>query len=311
MLEGKALILAKIEGAYGVDPTPAAATDAILCSAPSIEILGASRERNVVLPYYGKLPPIAVGEGIKISFEAEIRGSGVATTPPRIGPLLRACNLTQTIGGSYVDYDPNSSESGESVAIYFHRDAIRHKLLGGVGSCKIGFKASEIGKISFEVTGLYAGGHAADIAFPTPTFGDSATPPIFKSASFAIQSYAALISALNLDLGNAIAKRIEANVDPSVYRYFIGGRAVKGDCDPEAVALATFNPWTLWNAGTAGTLTATVGSSAGNRCIVSSPSLVLDTPKYGAREGILAHTLGFSCHPTLTAGDNEIKIRFN
>ena len=166
--------------------------------------------------------------------------------------------------------------------------------------------------MDFEFTGLYGGpAQITDTAMATPTFGDAAKPPILRSASFSVHSYAALIDALNLEVGNQIAKRTDANSATGIYRYFIQGRDVKGDCDPEVVALSTFNPWNLWDQSTEGALTVTVGSTAGNRCIIAMPKIVPDMVKYGAREGTLIYAYPFTAHPSLTAGNNEISVKFN
>lgn len=313
MRESKAIILAKIETTYGTDAAPAAASDAIQCSAPSFEIIGGRRERSSLLPYHGKLAPINVGEGIKLAFSVELRGAGVApSTPPRIGRLLRACSFTETISASpaFTEYTPNSAENCESVSIYFYRDGILHKALGCVGTFKLGAKANEPAKLDFEFTGLYAGTHASDTAFPAPTFGDAALPPIFRNAAFSLHGYSAVIEALNVDVGNKIGKRPSANAASGVVRYFVSDREVKGDCDPEAVALATFNPWSLWDASTAGALSATIGSAVENKCIVSLPSIVPESSKYAGREGVLAYAYAFTAHPTLTAGNNELSLKF-
>lgn len=317
MLENKAIILAKVETTYGVDPTPTAAANAILCSAPQIEIVGKNVVRAAIVPYYGTLAKINIGEGIKVSFEVEVRGAGaVPSTPPRIGALLRACNFTETIdatpGAEFSKYDPNSLENGESVTIYFYRDGVLHKVLGCVGAFKLDAKLNEQAKIQFSFTGLYAGTHATDTAFPTPTFGDAAIPPIFRQATFSILGYAADIEKLTLDVANEVKPKKSVNGTASgVSRYFIANRAVKGDCDPAAVALATFNPWSQFDASTAGALSVTIGNAAQNRLIVTMPNVIPDTPKYATREGIVAYGYPFTAHPTITTGNNEISLKFN
>ncbi|TAN61048.1 hypothetical protein EPN18_07370 [bacterium] len=317
MLENKAIMLAKIEGTYGTDAAPTPTANAILCSAPQIEIIGKAITRNQVIPYYGALAKINIGEGIKVSFEVEVRGAGaVPSTPPRIGALLRACNFTETIdatpGAEFSKYDPNSLENGESVTIYFYRDGVLHKVLGCVGAFKLSAKLNEQAKIAFTFTGLYAGTHASDTAFPSPTFGDAVLPPIFRQAAFSIIGYSADIEKLTLDVANDVKPKKSVNGTASgVSRYFVANRAVKGDCDPAAVALATFNPWAQFDASTAGALSATIGSAAQNRLIVTMPNVIPDTPKYATREGIVAYGYPFTAHPTMTTGNNELSLKFN
>jgi len=316
-LVSRALILAKIETAYGVDSNPAPSSDALLTTKPEIEVVGATKPRDVVLPYYGKIAGINVGESLKISFSVEARGSGTADVAPRIGQLLRACNFTQTVTtGTQVDYDPNSAQDGESVTIYFYRDGILHKMLGCVGTFKITCKALEPVKFDFEFFGLYAGTHASSVAFPTGISYDapSIIPPVFRNAAFNLWSIGAgnaIIESFSVDIANTINKRSDANAATGIRRWFVSGREVKGECDPEVIALGTYNPFALWDATTAGSITATIGSVAGNRLIITLPNVVKNVPKYGDREGILTYNISFTSHPTLTAGNNEIKIRFN
>lgn len=90
------LVIAKIEGTYGVDAVPSASTDAILCSKPKITPLdGDYKDRDIIRGYYGaaeKLPGIFRS---KIEFDIEIAGSGTAGTAPAWGRLLRACSCSE------------------------------------------------------------------------------------------------------------------------------------------------------------------------------------------------------------------------
>lgn len=313
-LERKSLILAKTEVTYGVDPVPVPATDAILTGPVSYEIQGRSLERDVVLPHFGKLSPANVGEAIKLSLPVEMRGAGGAVDAvPRIGTLLRACNLVETVTvGVSVGYAPISVADGESVTLYWYADGILHKALGCVGKPKISGKSGEYGKLAFEFTGIYAGTHASDQATPAATFGDAALPPRFLSALFSILGYAGAIENFEVDLGNEIGKRVDANSASGILRYFQNDRSVKGSCDPGVVALSEFSPWALWEGSTAGAITAQFGSAVGNKIVVALPNCVLtDAPKYGAREKERIYQLSFGAYPTLVAGNNEMTITFS
>lgn len=316
-LSNRSLILAKIEVTYGTDSAPTVAADAIIASKPEIEIVGSAKERDVVLPYYGRLAHINVGEAIKIKFSTEARGSGTAGTAPRIGALLRACNLTMTTNAGVSNvFDPNSSQDGESITIYFYRDGVLHRALGCVGTVKLTMKANEIPMFDFEFTGLYASTHASSIAFPTGITYDapSVLPPIFRNAEFnlwGIGAANAIIENLSVDLGNVVSNRRDANAESGMRRYFISGRETKGECDPEVVSLATYNPWTLWDAVTAGAITATIGNTAGNRILITMPNVVKEVPAYGDRETMLTYAISFVAKPTLAAGNNEVRFTFN
>jgi hypothetical protein len=308
MLKSKAVILAKVETTYGTDATPAAGTNAILCEVPEFEVLGRKLDRANVKTYFGTLPPVNLGEGLKVSFTTELKGHGGAVdSPPEIGVLFRGCAFTETISaGTSVAYDPNSSEDGESLTLYFYQHDILHKLLGARGTFSVEMKAGDYAKIKWEFTGLYAG--PADDSIPTGTF-NSTKPPRFVSASFAIDSYAAVIENLKVDVNNEIAKRVSANHATGISEYLIRERAVSGECDPEAVTLATKDFWTMWSSSTPVALTATVGTASKNKCVISAPAVVPDIPKYGDREGILTYALPLIFTPS--SGDDEIQFLFN
>ncbi|MFA5354211.1 MAG: phage tail tube protein [Thermodesulfovibrionales bacterium] len=313
MLPGKALICAKVETTYGVDASPSTTTDAILTGPVKFQVLTKKAERKVVLPYFGQLNSILIGEGVKLSFSVEIRASGVLGTAPRIGALMRAYNFTQTItAGTKVDYDPNSSQDGESVTIYFYQDGQLFKTLGNLGtSMKLNGKTNEIASLDLEFTGMWGGpASITDTAFPSSiTYGDS--DPLIFAASVSVDSYAGILDTLEFTLAPKLAKRANANSSNGVYRYSATDRALTGSWDPEVVSLSTFNPWVSAFANAPGAVSATLGTTAGKKCIITMPGVVKDdAPGLGDREGIATYSIPFKSNPTLTAGNNEIKFSF-
>jgi len=62
--------------------------------------------------------------------------------------------------------------------------------------------------------------------------------------------------------------------------------------------------WKKWADSTGLALSATVGQTAGNRCVFSSASAVLDAPTYADRENMLTHSLNFKLCPV--AGNDEL-----
>lgn len=132
----KDVVLAKLEGTYGTDPTPTGAANAILVSNLQISPLQMTPvERGLIREWFGNsesIPGQIFGE---VSFEVEIQGSGTAGTATAYGPLLQACGLVETDGASDVQYDPTSSEAlMKSVTIFFYRDGVLHEMNGARGS---------------------------------------------------------------------------------------------------------------------------------------------------------------------------------
>jgi hypothetical protein len=309
MFKGKVLLLAKVETVYGTDAAPVPGTDAILTEQPEVEIVSRGIERANTRSFLGAFPRITVGEAVKIKFATEIKGSGTATTPPEIGKLFRGCGYTQTIGASYVDYDPNSNLlTAESLTIWYYFDGMAHKVTGCRGTFTVDLKAGEYGKINWEFTGIYQ--KAADLALTTGTYVTATVPPKFVSASFAIDSYAAIIEAIKINAGNEIAKRVSANAATGILEYFINKRNITGDIDPELVTITTKDFWSTFDTSSQVAFTATLGSSAGNRLVISGSNVQLTDLKYGDRDGLMTYQFPLSFVPG-SSGNDEIKFKFS
>lgn len=303
----KAVLLAKIETTYGTDPTPTGAANAIRVEDLKIEIISRKIVRNYVIPFMGKRSQVNAGEGLKITFKTELKGSGTAGTAPEIGPLLRASNFTETlVAVTSATYAPNSSLDGaESITIYFYLDGLLHKLLGCRGDFNVEANAGGLAMIAWEFTGIYAG--PTDAANASPTL-NATIPPRFLSAAFAIDSYAAIIDNLKINIGNEIAKRPSANAATGILSYIIKQRGVTGSIDPEVPTLATKSFWNLWSQNTLAALTAAVGATAGNICTITAPKVQVDDLKYSERDGILTHDLPLIFTPN--AGNDEVVFAF-
>jgi hypothetical protein len=310
MLKNKALVLAKIETVYGTDPTPTGAANAILCGNVEYDVTEAKLERNNIKTSFGAKRFVVVGEGQKLSFEVEIKGSGAAGTAPELGTLLRACGFTMTTSAGVSNtFTPNSAGSAaESATLYYYIDGMVHKITGARGSVSLAnAKVNQYALLKFDFYGIYAG--PATLALATGTF-NATVPPVFRSAAFLIDSYAAVTDSLSIDIKNDVVKRADINSATGTLEWFIKERTVSGKFTPEMVLPATKDFWTMWSGGSAYALTATIGATAGNRCVITAPAVQIDKPKYGERENILTAEMGLVFTPT-SAGNDEIILTFN
>jgi hypothetical protein len=305
-IKGKALLLAKIETTYGTDAAPVPANNSILSEWPEVEPVVTSLERSNTRAFLGAFPKLNVGEAIKIKFTTEIKGSGTAATPPEVGPLFKACGFTETISSTVV-YAPNSNIlTTDSVTIWFYFDGMAHKITGCRGTFDIDVKAGQYGKINWEFTGLYK--KAEDLALTTGTY-QSTIPPRFLSATLALDSYAAIVENFKVSIGNEIAKRVDANAATGILAYFIKGRNVTGELDPELVTIAIKDFWAMQENSSQVAFTAAVGSVAGNRLIIAGPNVQISGIKYGDRENLMTYQLPLVFVPGAT-GNNEISLSY-
>lgn len=305
MLTRKAVILAKKETTYGVDATPSAANDAILCSEPQIKPLGKRLERDHVRSSISPLQPLMIGEMYELTFTTEIKGSGTAGTAPEIAPLFLGCGLAETVVVSTsVAYDPVSA-SFDSLSIYFYRDGLMHKILGARGTLQAVLESSEYGKISWTFRGLYVG--PTDTALVSGTY-NAQLPPEVVGATFTMGGYSPVAKKLEVSLNNAFGRRDDINAAKGIKEVIIANRDTKGSFDPEAVLVATKDFWSEWENSTPQALSCLVGSVAGNKYTISGPACVYDDLGYGDRDGLLTMEIPFTM--AMSSGDDEIKFLF-
>jgi len=310
-LENLGLLLFKMETVYNTDPTPAAATDPILVGNIKVAPIYEAHQPKPALPYFGEIPNIQIGQGISLSFQTEFRGGGAAATPTKLGMFLRCAGFAQTVATN-VDYDETSATDAESGTAYWYAGGKLYKASGLVTkSIKANFEANKPGLFDVEMVGMFAGiaAFATEVSLPSPTFGTLQLPPVLQAAAFAIDGYSALISKLALSVENTVTPRKDASATYGINRYIVTDRKITGSCDPEMVALSTYNPWTTFDNGTAGALTITLGSATGNKLVVSSSRVLKSKVDLGARDGIKVYELGFDCTVTTAAGNDRLHFK--
>lgn len=309
MLTRREVILAKIESAYGVDAAPTGAANAILVENPSWAHAGARMiERPAIVGSLGTRQSIFGGTLMQVSFDVELKGSGAAGTPPELGVLLRACAFAETISaGASVTYEPVSAqESHESLTLYYYVDGMLHKVLGCRGRVTGNLEAGNIGKLNFSFIGHPEA--AVDATLVTPTY-DSAVPPVYVNAPFAIGGYAAVIASLAFDAGLTVATPPNPAAANGYGQIRITGRNITGSFDPEAVLVATHDFLGKWRSGALMALdTGVIGGTAGNRYRLQLPKVYYRELAPGDRDGLRTFQVGYGAIDD--AGDDSVSIQF-
>ena len=283
-LPRKRVILIEAESSYGTDPTPAA-TDVVLVRDLSITPQSSDVvNRDVVRPYLGASQQLLANTRVECTFSVELAGSGTAGTAPRYGSALKACGFSETVAsGTSVTYEPISA-SFSSVTIHYNVDGVRHIVTGCRGTFAINAAVGEIPSIDFTFTGIYNA--PTDTALPSVTYGNQATPLIFKNGnttSFQLLSYAGALMNFSMDVGNSL-----------VYRELVGGTK-----DYFAAALTD---------ATLGNLTVTHGTAAGNIVRVTSTKVDIGDIAYGEADGVTMLEIPYTLVPS--SANDELSIVF-
>lgn len=265
------ILLFKIETAYGVDPVPTAAANAILATNVKFQPMeGTDVSRNLELPYLGAQGTIPNELHAKISFDVELAPSGTAGTAPAWAPLLRACGVAQVVNaGVSCVYNPISTNH-ESGTMYLWIDSTRYVARGMRGTAKMLVNAQGIAYLQFEFTGLFVA--PAETARPSPvTLSAFQKPQVATTANtptFTIGGVAFVMRSFELDLKN--------QVEP---RFLIGAEAIlitqREDmikCVVEAQPLTAYNPFTKAQNQTADVISLIHGTGAGRVSTLAVPA---------------------------------------
>lgn len=308
MLTRRKVLLAKIESTYNVDPSPVEGSDAILVEDLTWSSAGLKMsERPAARPSLGALKQVYGGRLLQVNFTAEAKGSGAAGTPPEIGPLLRACGMSETIVVSTSVAYTVVSSSIESATLYIFEDGKQIKVTGCRGNAVVTCVAGEPIRAEFTMTGHEAA--QTDVALASPTY-DSTVPPPFNNGSFTIDSYAAVLNSLQFDLGNEVAMPASVNAADGYDEITIVRRDVNGSIDPLDELVATEDWLGNFKSGAAMALaTGTIGSTAGNRIAISMPAVSYRDASMSDRDGLAAMNLPFGAGESST--DDEVTITFN
>ena len=297
LLTRKRVILIEAESSYGTDPTPSA-TDAVLVR--DLTITPQSSDvvsRELIRPYLGASEQLLANTRVECTFAVELTGSGSAGTAPRYGSALKACGLSETVAsGTSVTYEPISA-SFSSVTIHYNVDGVRHIVTGCRGTVALSAEVGAIPTLDFTFTGIYNA--PTDTALPSVTYGNQATPLIFKNgntSSFALLSYAGALQSLSFDIGNSI-----------VYRELVGGtkevlltdRAASGSVTIEAPTMAQKDYFSAALSDTSlGNIQVTHGTAAGNICKFSSTKVDIGDVSYGEMDGVTMLEIPFTLVPS-------------
>ena len=305
MLKKKEVILAKIESTYNTDPTPSNSADAILCESfewanEGLRMLDRPAPKNTL----GSYAPVYGGTLKALTLVVRLRGSGTAGDINDLSPLLRACGLGETVNvGTSVVYAPVSG-SFESCTIYRYNDGKLQKYTGCVGNIQCNFTVGGFFVFTFNMVGHFVS--ETDATLVSPTY-DSTVPPVVLNGSFAANSYAAVIGALQFDLGNVLAMPPDFNSADSYGTVQITDRKVTGSFDPQDVLVATHDFMAEFTAGTSMVLaTGAVGPAAGNKVQIDMPAIKFSDHAPGDRDGVATLQETFAAEES--SGDDEVTI---
>lgn len=307
MIPERRNILAAVETVQGSDAAPTPAANAIKVEGPKFAWIDTQTHApKYAKPTFGPDREYYGGGLGQLTFRCYLKGSGAAGTPPEIDPLLQACRFGVTNVPATSDTYTRATTGHKFVTIYFEKDGKLYKMLGGAGNFSFAGEGGQAAALDFTFIGHVA--KPTDSALQVPTF-DAVDPPVFVNASFLVDSYAAVISALTFDLANVIAKPRDVNSPDGFGDLVQKPGELTGSFNPLETLVATYDWEGNWQSDTLAALaTGVIGSVAGNRWQITMPKIQYRPPADADNDGVSAFDIGFKA--TEDAGDDEITIAY-
>lgn len=181
----KALILAKTEVTYGVDPT-AAGADAFQVSNLVVSPFEASTvERDNVKPFFGQSERLMAELFSKVSFDIELAGhaANVVGAMPKLDRLLKACGMS-------------GSQSTIAISSITRSGSVATATIGA-HNYKVGTKVSISGASQSEYNGIVTITAKTSTTFDYAVTGTPTTPATGSPVMKSVYSYAPISDAIS------------------------------------------------------------------------------------------------------------------
>lgn len=306
MLVKRAQLAAKAETTEGTAETLVGA-NAFLAQNIDFSPDIAMGERDNLTSSLSPFPKVPGERKGGMSFDVELKGSGTAGTAPALGKLLLGCGFAETlVASTSATYKPASTGIG-SMTLAMYNDGIIYKIWGARGTVSLKNVKGKPSMFHFEFSG--ADYSVADGAMLSSGVSyESTLPQPFLSSQLTIDSYAALIGTLDINMNNEVALREDGNTESGYKSAVITSRKPSLSFDPEMVLVATYDFFGKLRSGNQGALSYVIGATAGNICTVTAPKVQYTGVKLSDKSGIRG--LGMDCQLNRNAGDDELVIAF-
>ena len=234
----------------------------------------------------------------------ELAGAGTAGNAAPYSAPLKACGLAETLNaGTDAQYVPVSSGFASNT-IKYYEDGTLHAFLGARGNAVFAVKDGGIPMVSFAMTALHVEMTDASLISPTLTgFQVPVAANLANTTPVTLDSYAAVIREISIDLGNQIAYVNRPNYEG--VRFV--DRKSKGRIVFEKNLVADKNWMAIVKAGTVKALTCTHGQTAGNIIKLDASQCQLTNYTESEDNGIKLVSLDLEVRPS-SAGNNEFKL---
>jgi len=310
-LTRKKFLIAKIESAYGTDPTPVGGSDAIQVT--NLEVTPIESDNAQAASLQGFIGnstrgTIVANKRVSVTFDVELAGSGTAGTAPAFGPLLKACGLSETVVAATSVTYAGVSSSFDSATIYCFYDGTRHKITGARGTVSFNMTAGQFPVASFVMTGIY---NAPDDTALSGTFtvANQAAALEINDTNVTTATFHGVTSVRLESLDLALNNEVFYHETVSSQEVLITNRAPGGTAVIEAPAVGTTDYFAKATAVATGNSSFVIGATGGNIITLTMAQTDITGVSYGDTNGVISLSMPYLALPT-TSGNDEISLAF-
>lgn len=310
MLSRKKQLVVSVEATKGTAETITSADSAIFSEDIDYQVNAAPLERNPLKSSISREASIPGAEIATVTCRMELKGSGTAGDPTAWGTLLKGCGFAETDGASDVIYNLKSADGdSDTLTMAVYHDGKRYLCYGARGNVSFEMNANQVAYANFTFTGIHSA--VTDAAMLTGLTYDTELPEKFVNAQTSFNFGSAwadgVFSAFSFDLNNTVALREDANATNGLSYAIITDRDPAGSIDLDDVLVATQALHSHLLTPTTGSLTLTLGQTAGNILTLTAPTLQITNIGGGDDNGVSKLNCDFNLR-TGSSGDDELVI---
>jgi len=259
------LLLVKTETTKGTDAVPTPAANAIRCVSFNFTKNQNNIDRAVVKQTMGNLPHLVDPDASwTIEVVVDLKGSGTAGTAPEYGPLFLACRTLETVvAGTSVTYNP-STATEKSITVYGYKEGQLFKATGAVGSFTIANDRGAAPQATFTLQAAYIAPAAS--AVPAGAVFDATAPVVASSSDIISDGTTIRTTSFSIDAGNDV----QEHRTTSNHEFTVANRAPTITFNKDSIG--TSAEWTALHSGTAASISAATGATAGNILTITAPN---------------------------------------
>lgn len=315
------IVIAKIETTYGVDSTPAPATDAqIIYDWDPQPMVFDEVRRRIDRGFAGRRPKIKTRGRQSHGFKFELAGSGTANVAARWGSVwLRACMFAAPVPNGAIDvsYPLETAGDGSSITFWGHKGdsvtgVVRMRSAGFRGNLTLKFTEGDFPYGQVDGVGILTN-NPDGTAIGAPTLPTPPAPVEVNSVNttFSLGGFALLLRDIEINMGMKTAFRSLVGQRAVVFdvaedgdRRSAGGTIVAELPDPavRAYFADAVNRTNL-------ALSLVHGTTAGNIIDIASAVLQIDEPRFSVEQNRLMMTCSFDLIPSAAGNELTLKTR--